>query len=190
MRWSNYKYLVLRRVVQFSILFLYFMGNVYGWHILRGTLSSSSIFGVIPLSDPFAVLQMLFAGALLGVNVIVGAVIIAIFYGLIGGRTFCSWVCPVNLITDLAAWLRRVLYLDKVERKFWISRNARYYILVLALIISFVVGFGAFEVLSPITILHRNIIFGVGSGLGVLAAIFLFDLFVTKNGWCGHLCPL
>ncbi len=190
MKWSNYKYLVLRRVVQLSLLFLYFAGNVYGWKILRGTLSSSSIFGVIPLADPFAVLQMLFAGALLGVNVIVGALIITLFYGLIGGRAFCSWVCPVNLITDLAAWLRRFLYLDKVERKFWISRNARYYILVLALIISFIVGYGAFEVLSPITIMHRNIIFGVGSGIGVLAAIFLFDLFVTKNGWCGHLCPL
>jgi ferredoxin-type protein NapH len=25
---------------------------------------------------------------------------------------------------------------------------------------------------------------------GVLLAIFLFDLFGVKNGWCGHICPL
>jgi len=23
-----------------------------------------------------------------------------------------------------------------------------------------------------------------------LVSIFLFDLFVLKNGWCGHICPL
>jgi ferredoxin-type protein NapH len=30
----------------------------------------------------------------------------------------------------------------------------------------------------------------VGMGVGFLVAIFLFDLFVVKNGWCGHICPL
>ena len=27
-------------------------------------------------------------------------------------------------------------------------------------------------------------------GAAVIIAIFLFDLFGVKNGWCGHLCPL
>ena len=111
MKISNYKYLLLRRIVQFAILFFYFAGNAYGWKVLQGTLSSSSLFDTIPLSDPFAILQMLVAGASVATTALVGALIIVLFYGVIGGRAFCSWVCPINLVTDLANWLRRKLYL-------------------------------------------------------------------------------
>jgi ferredoxin-type protein NapH len=62
--------------------------------------------------------------------------------------------------------------------------------MVLGIIVSAVVGVSAFEVLSPITIMQRGIIFGFGTGIAVVVAIFLFDLFGVKNGWCGHLCPL
>lgn len=187
---TNVKYLILRRMTQLTLLFFYFAANAYGWHVLSGTLSSSSIMGTIPLSDPFAVLQMLAAGSILTFDVILGAMIIALFYGIIGGRAFCSWVCPVNMVTDAANWLRRKLYIDKIEKKIGMSRNIRYYMIVLALIVSFVSGLAAFEIISPITILNRGVIFGFGAGAGLLVAIFLFDLFVLKNGWCGHICPL
>jgi ferredoxin-type protein NapH len=187
---SNYKYLILRRISQITLLVLYFGANAYGWKVLSGTISSSSVFGALPLSDPFAILQMLAAGAALSFDVILGAIIIVLFYGIIGGRAFCSWVCPVNMVTDAANWLRRKLYIDKIERKIWVTRNLRYYMIVLALIVSFLTGMAAFEVISPITILNRGVIFGFGAGAGLLIAIFFFDLFVLKNGWCGHVCPL
>jgi len=190
MKFSNIKYLILRRLTQFALLFLYFAGNYWGWKILQGDISTSMLFDKVPLSDPFALLQIFATGALVGTNVLIGALIIALFYGIIGGRAFCSWVCPVNLVTDAAAWLRRKLLIDKIERKLWISRNIRYYMIVIVLITSAITGLAAFEILSPITILNRNIIFGIGSGLGLIVAIFLFDLFVVKNGWCGHICPL
>ncbi|MFT7823463.1 MAG: quinol dehydrogenase ferredoxin subunit NapH [Sulfurimonas sp.] len=187
---SNVKYLILRRISQVTLLVLYFGANAYGWKVLEGTMSSSLLFETVPLSDPFAVLQMLAAGAILSFDVILGAMIIALFYGLIGGRAFCSWACPVNMVTDAANWLRRKLFIDKIERKVWVSRNIRYYLIVLALIISFISGLAAFEIISPITIMNRGVIFGFGAGAGLLVAIFLFDLFVLKNGWCGHICPL
>ena len=190
MKWSNIKYLVLRRFVQLSLLFLYFAGNYWGWKVLQGDLSSSVLFDAVPLSDPFAVLQILATGAVIGTNALVGAVIIALFYGIVGGRAFCSWVCPVNMVTDLSAWLRRKLLIDKIERKIWVTRNLRYYMIVLALIVSAISGLAAFEIVSPITILNRGVIFGFGAGIGLIVAIFLFDLFVIKNGWCGHICPL
>ena len=37
------------------------------------------------------------------------AVLLSGFYALVGGRVFCSWVCPLNVVTDTAAWLRRRL---------------------------------------------------------------------------------
>jgi len=201
MKWSNIKYLILRRIVQIGLLVLYFMGSWYGWRVLQGDLSTSLLFGKVPLSDPFALLQIFVTSAVVGVNVLIGAAIITLFYALIGGRAFCSWVCPVNMITDLAAWLRRKLLIDRIERKIWISRNLRYYMIVLALIISAISGLAAFEIVSPITIFNRNVVFGIqvvegslgfalGAGIGLLVAIFLFDLFAVKNGWCGHICPL
>jgi ferredoxin-type protein NapH len=188
---SNIKYLLLRRVTQFTILFLYFGANAYGWHMLEGTFGSSVLFGFIPLADPYTTLQVLATGFVLGADVLLGALIITLFYMVVGGRAFCSWVCPINMVTDLANWLRRKLNLDKEEVNYrFIKRRARYWIMVLGLIVSAVIGVAAFEVLSPITIMQRGIIFGFGSGIAVVVAIFLFDLFGVKNGWCGHLCPL
>lgn len=187
----KFKYLLLRRFTQVLLLVLYFGANAYGWHILEGTFGSSLLFGVIPLADPYTTLQVLATGFVIGTDVLLGAAIITLFYFVVGGRAFCSWVCPINMVTDLANWLRRVLKLDKEEVNYrFLKRSARYWIMVLGLIVSAVVGVAAFEVLSPITIMQRGIIFGFGAGISVVIAIFLFDLFGVKNGWCGHLCPL
>jgi ferredoxin-type protein NapH len=158
--------------------------------MLEGTFGSSVLFGMIPLADPYTTLQVLATGFVVGTDVLLGALIIVLFYMVVGGRAFCSWVCPINMVTDLANWLRRKLNLDKEEVNYrFIKRRARYWIMVLGLIVSAVVGVAAFEVLSPITIMQRGIIFGFGAGIAVIVAIFLFDLFGVQNGGCGHFCP-
>jgi len=189
--WNNYRYLILRRMTQIGLLVLYFGANAWGWTILMGNLSSSLIFNMIPMSDPYAALQMLAAGAVMSADLLMGVAVATIFYLLIGGRAFCSWVCPINLITDAAAMMRRVTGMDRVQGlKQPASRNMRYWILALSLIISFIMGITAFEFISPISMVHRGIVFGLGFGWAAMLIIFLFDLFVLKNGWCGHICPL
>lgn len=186
----KHRFLILRRITQISIMLLYVAGNVWGWNILVGNLSASRLFDTVPLADPFAVLQIFAAGSVVAADALLGAVIVLVFYATIGGRGFCSWVCPVNMVTDLANWLRRKLDIDKVERKIWVSRNIRYWVIGLTLILSFLLSVAAFEFVSPISMLHRGIIFGMGFGWAAILTIFLFDLFVLKNGWCGHICPL
>jgi ferredoxin-type protein NapH len=188
--WNKYRYLFFRRTTQIGLLFLYFAANAWGWTILMGNLSSSIVFETIPLSDPYAALQMLAAGAVIATDIIIGALIITIFYMVVGGRAFCSWVCPVNLITDAAALLRRKIGVDNFAKRQPATRNMRYWVLGLSLVISFMMGITAFEFISPISILHRGIIFGIGFGWAAMLVIFLFDLLVLKNGWCGHICPL
>ena len=188
---KNMKYLLLRRTTQIGILFLYFAANTYGWHILEGTFGTSMLFGIIPLADPYNTLQVLATGFVLGADVLLGAAIITLFYFVVGGRAFCSWVCPINMVTDAANWLRRKFNLDKEEVNYrFLKRSARYWLMVVGLIVSAIVGVAAFEVVSPITIMQRGIVFGFGMGGAIVLAIFLFDLFGVKNGWCGHLCPL
>jgi len=188
--WKHYRFLILRRISQVTLMLLYFGGNVWGWKMLQGNLSSSSVVGIVPLSDPFAALQMFAAGAVLSTNLIIGAVIITLFYMLVGGRVFCSWVCPVNMITDAANFLRRKLGFNQIQKKQPASRRLRYWVIGLSLVLSYILGVTAFEFISPISITHRAIIFGVGFGWAAMLVIFLFDLFILKNGWCGHLCPL
>ena len=187
---SHYRFLILRRITQIGLLILYIGGNIWGWQILKGNLSTSSLFGIIPLSDPFATLQMFFAGAMITSDILLGALIIMIFYGIVGGRVFCSWVCPVNMITDLSNFIRRKFGFNQIQKRQPASRNIRYWVLALSLILSYILGVTAFEFISPISITHRSIIFGLGVGWAAMLVIFLFDLFILKNGWCGHICPL
>lgn len=187
---KQHRFLIMRRIVQITLLALYIAANLYGFKLLSGNLSASLVMNTIPLADPFALLQMFVAGALVGMDVLIGGLIVLFFYMVVGGRAFCSWVCPINMVTDTANWLRRVLSFDKIERKLWLGRDVRYWVLGLSLILSFLSGVAAFEMISPIGMLHRGIIFGMGMGVFAVLSIFLFDLFAVKNGWCGHICPL
>jgi ferredoxin-type protein NapH len=189
--WNNYRYLILRRFTQIGILVLFFGANAWGWKILEGNLSTSKIFGIIPMSDPYAVLQMVAAGAVVATDLLLGVAVVTLFYFIVGGRAFCSWVCPINMVTDSANWLRRVFDIDRAQlKKQPIGRNIRYWVLGISLIVSAVMGLAAFEFISPISMLHRGIVFGIGFGWAAVLIIFVFDLFVLKNGWCGHICPL
>ena len=189
--WNSYRYLFARRITQVGLLALYFGANAWGWNVIQGNLSSSLIFGVVPMSDPYAALQMLVAGAVLASDLLIGVGVATAFYFLIGGRAFCSWVCPINMVTDFASFVREKIGMNQLTGvKQPASRNLRYWILVLSLVVSAIMGVTAFEFISPISMVHRGLVFGVGFGWAAVVIIFLFDLFFLKNGWCGHVCPL
>ncbi|MBS1217970.1 MAG: quinol dehydrogenase [Proteobacteria bacterium] len=189
----SWRYVVLRRMTQFGILLLFFGTAHWGWEaakdvpLLTGNLSGSKFLGLIPMADPFAVLQIFLTGHVLQKESIIGAALVLGFYALVGGRVFCGWVCPVNAVTDLAGWMRQHL---PIPTLFALNRNIRYFVLATALILSVISGVAAFEWVSPVGMMHRGIIFGMGLGFLALIAILLFDLLILKNGWCGHLCPL
>jgi ferredoxin-type protein NapH len=187
-----WRYILLRRTVQLSVLLLFFGTVHWSWQLagrplLNGNLSSSELLGLIPMADPFAVLQTLLTRHVLETEVLLGAALVLAVYGLLGGRTFCAWVCPVNMVTDLAGWVRARL---DIRDPFYLSRRLRYWILGLALGLSALTGLAAFEWVSPIGMLHRGVVYGIGLGWVAVLGVFLFDLLVIRHGWCGHLCPL
>lgn len=185
---GTYKWLILRRSSQVGILVLFLLGPWAGLWLLKGNLASSFILDTVPLVDPLLFLQMLAAG-FFGVTsvAIIGAAIIAVFYFLVGGRVYCSWVCPVNIVTDGAHWLRRRLDIRQSAK---LRPQTRLWMLALTIVVSAATGTLAFELINPVSMLHRGVIFGMSLGWAVIAGIFLFDLFVARNGWCGHLCPM
>ncbi len=176
------RYLILRRASQ-----LFLAGPWFGVWIVEGTLAGSLTLGVLPLTDPFIALQSLAAGHLPAASALTGAAIVLAAYALVGGRVYCSWVCPVNPVTDAAHWLHMRLGLPKGWQP---KRGTRLWLLGTALAVSALTGTIAWEVINPVTMLHRGLVFGMGAVWGMVAVIFLFDLFVARRGWCGHLCPV
>jgi ferredoxin-type protein NapH len=184
---AAYKWLLLRRFTQLGILALFLLGPWAGIWIVKGNLASSLTLDVLPLTDPYLLLQSFFAGHVLETTAVIGAIIVIGFYLLVGGRAYCSWVCPINIVTDAAGFLRDRLHLKGGTH---FSRQVRYWILGMSLVLSVVTGTMAWELINPVSLVQRGIIFGLVSTWFIVAAIFLFDLFISRQGWCGHLCPV
>lgn len=174
-------YLILRRISQCGILALFISG------IFAGNLSSSLWFSLIPMSDPYASLQIALASLSIDIALLVGAIVALVIYGLLG-RVFCAWVCPVNIITDLASWIRSKLGIH--SRFLHIHKNLRFVLLVFFLLLSFILSVPAFEMISFIGIIQRGIIFGGISWLFVAAVILCIDIWGSPHATCSHICPL
>ena len=185
--WQRQRWLILRRTSQLLILLAFLSGPWFGLWIAKGNLSSSLTLGVLPLTDPLLLLQTLATGHVPYAAALTGAAIVLVFYLLFGGRIFCSWVCPVNVVTDAAAWSRRRLGIKTGRVP---DANTRYWLLGGTLVASALTGTLAWEWVNPVSLFHRALIFGMGGAVFVIGGIFLYDLLVASRGWCGHLCPV
>ena len=198
---------IARRIVQLAVL-LVFLAPVLvaGWSLLGGTvggdnaiatpadsfpffgtLSSSSVFG-IELLDPFAMLQAVVAAKAFAVDWLLAALPVLVVYGLIRGRVFCGWCCPVNLLFELVDWLRAKLHIKVEERV--LPRHAKVYVAGGVLVLSLLLGFPVFEALSPISFINKGLVLGSLVGGVTLLAIVLVELFWGHRVWCRALCPL
>ncbi|TRD23249.1 quinol dehydrogenase ferredoxin subunit NapH [Palleronia caenipelagi] len=182
-----HKWLLLRRASQTFFLLIFLLGPWFGLWLVKGTLAGSLTLGVLPLTDPFVTLQGLVAGHIPETTALIGALIVLAVYALIGGRVYCSWVCPINPVTDTAHWLHRRLGLAKGWQP---KRSTRLWLMGTVLVVSALTGTIAWEIVNPITLLHRGLVFGIGFGWALVLGIFVFDLFVARHGWCGRLCPV
>ncbi len=191
---KRHRYAFWRHSVQLLILLLFAGFARWGWTvggvpILDGDLSGSTVLSTIPLTDPFAMLERWVAGHAPTLTALTGALIVTGVYVLLGSRVFCGWVCPMNLVTDLAAMLRRKMSLKADWIRF--DERLRYLFAGATLVVSALTGTAAFEVVSPQALLWRDVIFGTGLWAAAIAlTIFSLDLAIAKHAWCGHLCPL
>lgn len=170
-----------RRTAQVLVLLL-LASPALGWTFFQGNLASASLAG-LKLSDPLAALQLLLLTGAVAAPLLGGAALTAAFYLLFGGRSFCGWVCPVHLLTDLAE-----LWPGRASRRWRLSW--KWAALGVMLVLTVLLGVPAFETLSPIGIVGRALSFGPGPELALLLLIVLLELTLVRRLWCRSLCPL
>jgi ferredoxin-type protein NapH len=180
-------WLIARRSVQIAILALFLAGPWLDVWWVKGNLASSTFLDVIGLTDPLVLLQSFAAGHNLASAAVIGALTVLALYIVIGGRAYCSWVCPINVVTDSAFWLRTRLGIAVAWQP---NKSIRLWILAALLIVSALTGSIAWELVNPITLLHRGLVFGLGLAWLVVLAVFVFDLLVSRRGWCSYICPV
>lgn len=189
--WAAHKWLILRRLAQAGFLAVFLTGPLWGVWIAKGTLAASMTLDLLPLTDPLMALQALLAGHVMEATGLVGAALVVLAYAVIGGRAYCGWVCPVNVLTDLAAWIRTR---TGIKDAYAMDRRLRLLLLAGVLVGAAASGTIVWEAVNPVTMLHRGLVTGslftAGAALAVTVAVLLFDLGVVSRGWCGHLCPV
>ena len=204
---KGFPFTVVRRIVQVLVLLLFLVPLIVsGWGLFGGmvggddvivtpaesfpfygTLSSSTLFG-ITLLDPFAVLQTIAASKAFDPAWLLGLLPLLVLYGLIRGRVFCGWVCPVNLLLEIVDWLRAKLHIKVEERV--LPRHVKAWVALGVLVLSALLSFPVFEALSPISFINKGLVLGSLAGGLTLLAILLAELFWGHRVWCRAICPL
>ena len=180
----SFKWIIARRVVQLTVIAL-IATPLFGLTFFQGNLSAAALLG-IGLADPLAFLQATLAGRVFVASFLGAALLVSAFYLLVGGRTFCGWVCPVYLVTELGEKVRRRL--GHGERLYPLT-GIRWSFAV-TLVISLAAGVPVFEVLSPIGISTRAVMFKAWLPLLLVAAIMVVEICIAQRVWCRSLCPV
>lgn len=170
----------LVQAVSFSLLFLPLWASPNPVWI--GSYLASDFLG-ISLTDPLSALEVTLAGKSIWWPVLWSVLPLAVL-ALVLGRFFCSWVCPLNTILEWVSVVKKPSQ-ESIANSYLPLR-----ILAGLLIAAFLVDLPLFSMISPIGILGRAILFGIGLEVLLILAIIVAEWLIGSKTWCRRLCPV
>ncbi len=183
-KWRNRRWAVL---IAANLLFtLSFWLDI---QILEGALTASRFVG-FHLIDLNAALQVMLAHKHIIVNLVIGTGTVFVLWLLLGGRTFCSWVCPYHLLAEWAEYIHLWLVKKKLVTDQNIDRRLRTLSWVVFAVLAAATGYTVFEAISPTGILSRAVIYGPALALLWVLALLVFEVFFSRRAWCRYACPI
>lgn len=146
--------------------------------------------GDLLISDPLAVVDFVSASRIL-LDVFLLTALIPIACTVLLGRIFCGWICPADLLFEVAGKLRS---LAGIRTDVTFASMTKYVVLLAGGTAALLTGSQVFAEIYPPRIvgaeLYLWITFGtVGAGAWFLLAIVAFEIFVSRRFWCRYLCP-
>lgn len=184
-----FSYRMKRWLLVISVHLLFFLSFHIDIQTLEGTLNGSRFLG-FHLIDIFTTIQLFLATYELPVNMLIGTVTIVLVYLLVGGRSYCSWVCPYGILSEVGEKWHNTLVSKKIikERKF--DHRVRHIFWAMFLILSLVSGYLVFETFNVVGILSRMIAYGWSLALLWVVVVFAIEVFYSRRAWCTYICPI
>jgi ferredoxin-type protein NapH len=183
-KWRNRRWITL---IISNLLFTFsFFLDI---QILEGALTASRFVG-FHLIDLNSALQVMLAHKHIINNLIIGTGTVLLLWALLGGRTFCSWVCPYHLLAELAEKLHLFLVKKKLVTDQTMDRRLRTVFWIIFALLAAATGYTVFEAISPTGILSRALIYGPGLALLWVFALLFFEVFFSRRAWCRYACPI
>jgi len=186
---TRFSYRMKRWIVVLAVHLLFFLSFAIDIQVLEGTLNGSRFLG-FHLVDVFTTMQLYVATYKMPVNMLIGTITMVLFYMIVGGRTYCSWVCPYGIISEIGEKIHNNLVNKGVikERKF--DHRIRHFFWAIFLGLSAFSGYLVFETFNVIGILSRMVAYGWSLAFLWVVVIFLFEVFVSRRAWCTYVCPI
>ncbi len=182
-----------RRLKRWAVLVAVNLLFVVSYHLdiqlLEGALTASRFAG-FHMADLNSALQVMLAFKHVVINLLIGTTTVFIIWWLLGGRTFCSWVCPYHLLAEWAEMLHLKLIDKGWAKDYHFDRRSRTWLWLVFVILAVVTGYTVYESISPTGIVSRALIYGPGVALIWVALLLLFEIFVSRRAWCRYACPI
>ncbi|MGO9545610.1 MAG: NapH/MauN family ferredoxin-type protein [Rhodomicrobium sp.] len=182
--WRNWRWASI--IVINALFVLSFRADI---QVVEGALTASRFVG-FHMADLNSALQVMLAYKHLLINLFIGTGTVLFLWWLVGGRSFCSWVCPYHLLAEIAEILHLKLAKRRLVTDHTLHRGTRTVLYVVFAVLAFSTGYTVFEVISPVGILSRAFTYGASAALLWVVFLLLIEVFYSRRFWCRYICPI
>lgn len=191
---GNHKWRNIRWMTLIAANLLFVVSFYFELSLLEGSLSGSRALGFY-LIDTFNALQVLLISipngyvVMLTMNFWIGFFTIMLL-SILGGRTYCSWVCPYHFLAEMAEKLHNYLVNKKKIKEHSFNIYLRFVFLAGFLLLALITENIVFESINPVGIASRAMIYGPGLLFLWVLGLLLFEIVYSKRFWCRYVCPM
>jgi ferredoxin-type protein NapH len=183
-KWRNIRWAVLILV---NLLFV--VSFRFDVQLVEGALTASRVVG-FHFADLNSALQVMLAYKVIVINLVIGTGTVLLMWWLLGGRSFCSWVCPYHLLAELTEKIHLALAARRLVIDYPLHRGARTVLYVVFVVLTAASGYTVYEAVSPTGIVSRALIYGPGLALVWVAGLLVYEIIFIRRMWCRYICPI
>lgn len=183
----KWKYRRWTSIIVINLLFV--VSYWFDVQLVEGALTASRFIG-FHMADPNSALQVTLAFKEVMVNLVIGTVTVVLLWWIVGGRAFCSWVCPYHLLAEWAEMLHLKLAAIGYARDNPFHRGLRTVLWVAFLLLALLTGYTVFEYVNPVGIVSRALIYGPTVALLWVVTLLGIEVFYSRRFWCRYVCPI